>query len=648
MKRLLILTTSLTTVLAAATLAQEAPTPDVATRGDAGIDEIVVTATRTPQKLERIGSSISVLDAEDIKSRQTVVISDLLATTPGVSFSRNGGVGGTTSVRIRGAEADQTIVIIDGVKLNDPSSTGGGYNFANLLTGDIDRIEILRGAQSTLWGSQAIGGVVNITTAEPSRPFEVSAEAEGGTDSTGYGRLSAGGADDKLVWRVAGSYYTTDGTSSYINGTEDDGYRNVGVSGRVRYEIADGVSLDARAVYSDGRNDFDGFPAPTFTFADTSEYGQLKEFLGYGGLNFALLDGRLKNRVAYAYTDTNRDNFNPSQANTPVTFDAEGTNKRWEYQGSLALTQGWLAVFGIEHEKSEFRTASPTATMPNPVPAVAEVDITSGYTQLQVTIVPGLTLTGGLRADDHDTFGSQVLGHAAAAWALNDGDTVLRASFGEGFKAPTLFQLYSNFGNTSLEPEEADSFDGGVQQRLLDGALVLTATGFYRKTRNQIDFVSCPSANPRCTPGRSGVYDNIARTRAAGIELEGEVNAGDITVNANYTYTDTENISPGNINRGKALPRRPKNQANLTASYSWPNDISTGVTLKYVGDTFDNVGNTFVLQDYMTVDLRAAWDISETIELYGRIENVFDEKYSTTRNYGSPGRTAIAGVRLTY
>jgi vitamin B12 transporter len=612
------------------------------------IEEFVVTAARAPQPLYKVGASVTVLNADVLKATQSIVVSDLITQTPGVSFSRNGGVGGSTSLRIRGAETDQTVVLIDGVKLNDPSSTGGGYNFANLLSGDVERIEILRGAQSTLWGSQAIGGVVSIQTAVPTTELEGNVSIEGGSRETGSIKGAVGGKSDRLVWRLAGSHYTTDGISSYVNGTEEDSYRNTGLSGRLRFDVTEGVSLDARAVYSDGRNEFDGFPAPTFTFADTAEYGKTKEFVGYTGLNFGLFEGRLQNRVGYAYTDTDRDNFNPAQANTTVTFDAAGKNKRFEYQGTLEIVEGWSAVFGVENENSKFRTASPSATTPNPTPSTAKAEITSGYAQVQGEIVTGLTLTGGLRHDDHDTFGEQTLGQAAAAWMFNDGDTILRASYGEGFKAPTLYQLYSIYGNTRLNPEEAESYDAGIEQHFLDDAIVLSATWFKRNTTNQIDFVSCPSANVLCTPGKSGVYDNTARTKADGVELAASAKFEQLTLQANYTYTDTENDSIGSANRGKALARRPKNMGNLWVSYLWPQDVSTSVGLRYVGNTFDNAANSFVLEHYTLVDIRASVPITETVEVYGRIENLFDKEYATTRNYGSPGRGAFAGIRAKF
>ena len=291
--------------------------------------DVVVTANRSAQAADRVGQSVTVLTAADIKASQTVGVADLLIRTPGVTLSRNGGIGSATSLRIRGAETDQTVAVIDGVKLNDPSGTGGGFNFGNLLVGDIARIEVLRGAQSTLWGSQAIGGVVNIVTAEPTRPFQAGLDAEAGSRGTTYLRGNIGGATERVTWRLAASRYDTDGFSTFARGTEEDGYENYGLSGRANIRVTEGVSVDLRAVYSNGTVGIDGFPAPLFAFGDTRESSQTKELVTYTGLNFDLFDGRLSNRVAYAYTKTERHNENPDQAVTPVTFDAEGLNKRF-------------------------------------------------------------------------------------------------------------------------------------------------------------------------------------------------------------------------------------------------------------------------------------------------------------------------------
>lgn len=631
---------------AAEVLDQQAAAPDVAGRaGATAVEDVVVTANRSAQPIERVGASVTVLTQAAIEARQTPAVVELLAQTPGVSFTRNGGVGTSTGVNIRGAESQHTVVLIDGVKLNDPSSTQGGFNFGNLLIGDTARIEVLRGAQSTLWGSQAIGGVVNIVTAEPTEALQGSLDAEAGARGTTYFRGGIGGANDRLSWRLAASRYDTDGFSAFAKGTEDDGYTNTGLSGRLNVKVTDAVSLDLRSVWSSGRNDFDAFNG------DSREYGKTQELVAYAGLNFDLLDGRFRNRIGYAHTDTDRRNFNPDNKVQTLTFDAEGQNRRWEYQGAFAVTEALNATFGLEHEKSEMKTRSPGDWNPNPAFGRGEAELNSAYGQVQWTVLDGLTLTGGLRYDDHAQYGDNLLGQVAAAWALNEGDTVVRASWGQGFRAPGLYELYSEYGNLNLQPEEFDSWEIGVEQRLFDRAVV-SATYFNRQADNEIRYNGCstPSTDPLCTVngvGRWGYYRNVQKTEAQGVELVGRVDVTErLNVSANYTWTDAKSAS--GATDGKRLTRRPEHMANFAADYAFAFGLKAGVAVRYVGETFNNDANTVKVDSYTLVDLRASYPINDTLEVYGRIENAFDEDYQTVLNYGAPGRGVFGGVRVRF
>ncbi|MGH8240842.1 MAG: TonB-dependent receptor, partial [Steroidobacteraceae bacterium] len=244
--------------------------------GPQELERVLVSANRIEQPLSRIGDSVTLIDAGQVRASQKLTVSDLLAATPGITVTRNGGLGGSTQLRIRGAESDQTVVLIDGVKLNDPSSAGGGFNFANLLTGDYMRIEVLRGPQSTLWGSQAIGGVVNIVTTVPEGPLMAEYSAEGGARGSATVQARAEAGSERFSWRVAGKYLTTDGVSAFNEergGSERDGYRNSGANVRGLYRFNDAVSAELRTTYSRGRVDFDGFPPPNFDLTDTREYG---------------------------------------------------------------------------------------------------------------------------------------------------------------------------------------------------------------------------------------------------------------------------------------------------------------------------------------------------------------------------------------
>jgi vitamin B12 transporter len=613
------------------------------------LERIVVSANRIEQPLSRVGNSVTLIDAEQVRASQKQIVSDLLATTPGVTVSRNGGLGGSTQLRIRGAESDQTVVLIDGVKLNDPSSAGGGFNFANLLTGDYMRIEVLRGPQSTLWGSQAIGGVVNIVTAVPEGPLmaEYSAEAGERGSATVQARTEAGG--DRFAWRVAGKYLTTDGISALDDdrgGRERDGYRNVGANVRGIFRINEAVSAELRTTYSRGRVEFDGFPAPAFALADTREYGTTEELVSYAGVNATTFGGKLQNRIGFAYTDTDRENIDPDSS-VPTTFDATGRNERWEYQGTVTLSDALGGVFGLESERSELETRSPSVFDPNPVPLVNDARLDSVYAQLSFSPIEVVTLTAGLRYDDHDTFGSESTGGAALAWSATP-TTVVRASYGEGFKAPTLFQLFSEFGNESLRPERSDAWDAGIEQHLLNDALLLSATYFSRKTDEMIDFVSCPAAEPRCTTRPFGFYDNVAKTDADGIELGLAARIGErLQVNANYTDMDTTNLAPGS-NFGRELPRRPGQTLNGEVTYAWAFGLTTTVAVTHAGRSFDNASNSVVVDGYTVVDLRAAFALRDELELFGRIENAFDEEYETISRYGTPGRGVFVGVRQSF
>lgn len=633
--------------LTSSAFAQTAATPDVAGVG-AKVEDLVVTATRSPQAIDRIGASITVLDAGDIAEDQSISLVDLIAKTPAVSVARNGGPGGVTSVYVRGAESYHSVVVIDGVRLTDPATTRGGASFENLLVGDAARVEILRGAQSTLWGSQAIGGVVNIVTAEPVAPFEADGSLEIGSDNTAYARLGVGGAGDRIRWRTAASGYTTGGFSAARSGTEKDGYDNLGFSGRLNATLTDSLSLDLRAAWSDASIDFDGFDmAPPFAFTDTAEYGRTKALVSYAGLNADLLDGRLKNRLGYSYTDTTVRNYDPSPAAfAPLTFASDGEVRRVEYQGSLAVTDGWTAGFGGESEHARIRYESQFSA----APLFARTGSDAVYAQVQGDVLPRLTVTAGARYEDNQTYGGDTVGQIAAAWRPGKA-TIVRASWSQGFRAPGLYELYSEFGNTDLKPEAVDSYDLGVTRTFAGGRLTASATAFRRDVDNQITFFDCFSGtSPLCTLGgvsRFGFYENTLRTRAKGVELEGELKASDsLTLTGNYTWTDAVNAS--GPSEGNRLPRRPEHLANATASWLWSSGLTTSVAARYVGKSFTSDFNTASTEAYTLVDLRASYPVRGDLELYGRIENLFDADYETVPDYGVAGRSAVMGLRARF
>jgi vitamin B12 transporter len=619
---------------------------------DGDMQNVVVTANRIEQPLSRVGDSVTVISAQEQRRSQKTSVADLLATTPGITLARNGGLGGLTSLFIRGAEPHQTVVLIDGVKINDPSQATGGFNFGDLLTDEYSQIEVLRGPQSTLWGSQAIGGVVNIVTPTPEGPLSGAMTVQGGTHDTGFVRGHAQAGGERFAWRVAGDYLTTDGISAFdrdFGGREDDSYRHVGFSARGIYHITDDASAEVRSTWSDGRSEFDGFPAPAFRFADTLEYGDTEELVTYAGLNLTAFDGFLENRIGFSYTDTDRRNIDP-RSPVPVTFDSYGRSKRWEYQGTMQFSDAISAIVGLESERSELSSVSPTTFDPNPTPLQGDVQLDSAYAQLTVTPIEALTVSAGLRYDDHDTFGNHTTARASAAWSVTR-STILRTSYGEGFKAPTLYQLYSQYGNLNLDAEQAEAWDAGVEQRLFANKMTVSATYFHRDTNDMIDFVSCfdDVVPARCTTQPDGYYDNVQKTEAKGVELSLAAQLTErLAFNANYTNMDSENAARGSAFFGLSLKRRPDETANAQVSYEWPVGLTTAVAVQHAGRSYDNDANTTVLDSYTLVDFRASYAVSESLEVFGRIENAFDENYETIRRYGTLGRTFYGGVRQSF
>lgn len=591
---------------------------------DTSRSDIVVTATGVAQPVEQIGQAVTIIDRAEIERRQTISISDLLSTTPGVTATRNGGLGNFTGVRIRGAEGEQTLTLIDGVRVNDPSSPGGGFDFGNLLAGSVERIEVLRGPNSVPWGSQAIGGVVNIITTTPTEDLKARGSVEYGSNDTVFANAGLSGGKGPVTASLTGGYLRTDGISAAASGTEPDGYRQYGGTGSVGIAFTDEIGLDLRGYYAHSRLSLDGYQSVSpYGFIDTPEYSTAQEIYGYAGLHANLLDGRFRNKIAFTIADINRDNYDP-RFGSAVSFFGRGRSERYTYQGDFQLVDQIRLVAGAERENSRYFDG-----------ATEKTGITSFYGEAIVRPIEQLTLTGGVRHDDHRKFGGHTSLAANAALALGSG-TILRASYAEGFKAPTLYQLFSAYGDETLRPETARNYDMGIEQSLLEGRLTARATYFHRDTKNQIDFDLT-----------SFTYNNIVRTRAQGVEFELALRPiDDLTLTGNVSYIDSENRSP--VNFGNDLARRPKETASVSADYRLPFGLSVGGTLSVVGDSYDDAGNFTRLDGYTLASFRAELPVGDRIVVYGRVENLFDEKYQTVATYGTFGRTAFGGVRMKF
>jgi vitamin B12 transporter len=590
--------------------------------------DIVVTASGFSQPRSETGQAISVIDQDRLVTLQATTIADAIRTLPGVRVATRGGVGGQSSAFIRGGNSSQTLVLIDGVRVNDPSSPNGAFDFGALTTGNVDRVEVLRGPNSIIWGSQAIGGVVNVQNVIPSEGFAVNASAEYGRYDTGQVRANVSGTSGIFEGSVGGAYFTTDGISSLSSGTERDGYRNSAVNGRLKVNLSEAFSLDLRGYYNRGRVEYD---SPFGVGGDAVPVSRNKQFVGYVGANLSLLDGRWKSRAAYSRTDITRIGTDPVVFSFN-TFDVEGSIDRYELHNSFDIADAFTLVFGAEHERTY------TSTSFEGFPAdIARNSVTSGFAQAILRPITGLTLTGGVRHDDYSTYGGQTTLGGNIAFTPNEGRTTIRATYGEGFRAPTLSEGQPPFGNTALKPETARNFDLGVEQGFLGDKAKVAVTYFNRRSRDQISFSFVTFQS-----------ENIERVQSDGVEFELALKPSPtLDVRANYTVLNAKIKNPG-AQFGNRLPLRPRDSANVSVDWDTPWKASLGASLAMVGDSFDDSANSVRLDGYILAGLRASVPIGGTFELYGRVENLFDTQYEIVSGYGTLGRNAHVGVRAKF
>lgn len=604
---------------AASLLTLAAATPalaDEAVSNTASGDEVVITATRLPSEA-RDAPSVRVIGEEEIETRQATFAADVLNTVPGLSVSRNGGFGGITSVRMRGASSDKTLVVIDGVPQNDASQPSGGYDFGSLDLADVERIEILSGPQGSIWGSDAIGGVIAFTTRE-TNGWRASAEA--GSFGTVKGSAAIGTANDKWALGASVAGYRADGVSRADGGSEKDGIRNwtAGVSGRIA--VSDAVTLDGKVRYNDAKIDIDGYDA-FYNFTDTAEYATSKSWTGFGR---ATVEGPwgFKHELSLSAYDLKRASLGGA---FPSRYTADRQVWRW-----TAEKGGPSDVFGliVGAEKEDIRAALSTGDK-------QKAGANSAFVVARVRPSEALSLTGAIRYDDPKDYKGRATARASAAWRLPAGFS-LSASFGQGFKTPTISQTACDFcfpvgPSVGLKPERANGWDIGAGWTSPDGRFEARVTGYRLSVRDQISY-------------GVGRYVNIDRTQTTGVEVDAAFDITDrLTLKGGYAYADAVDRSTG-----AQLLRVPEHSGS--ASLLWRGETLSGaLTVRAESEQADSNPSTFsrdVRYGFATADLTAGWKLNEQVEITGRIENLTDEHYQESLGYGEAGRGVFVGVRL--
>jgi vitamin B12 transporter len=618
----------------------------------------VVTPDRTPEPISRTGSAVSVVNSETLATSNPGSLVDALRTVPGLDITESGGPGSTTNIRLRGANTGQTLVMIDGIRINDPTAASGDFDFAMFAPSAIERIEVLKGPQSALYGSDAMGGVVNVITKKGTGPSQFNVRTEGGSYGTAVTNGSLTGSSGPWSYAFTGGGQHSNGFSRFgyripaleakFGPLERDGFDRVGGSARVGYDAGEGVRLETGMLSSFTRSAYD---QASGTFPDTpSSATRLLEQV-WGRASFDTFGGLLTHSLNVFDTHIDR-SFNDvtykinklPKNTTSIVSDFIGNSAGAEYQGNLKMGPLGSLILGSRAQHETANTYS-TNLLPTPGPRMALIakpqDINSVFTLWQLPIGERLNITLGGRIDDVVDVARFETWRATAAYTIAETGTKFHTSAGTGAKAPTLFQLYDpTNGNRSLSPEQNFGFDAGVDQTLFNGGVVVSLTGFANDFSNLINFVSATPSNPCPSVVQTQCFINVARAATDGLEVGANINIvpGYVRFNAAYTYLHAEDLTTG-----LTLARRPKNLARFALSITPTDRWLIEPRILTVSKRFSGSNQTSQVDAYTRVDLYTEYKIDKTWKVFARGENILNEHYQEVFNFGTTGPAVYAG-----
>ena len=602
--------------------------------------DFVVTATRTPTPIGQVGSSVTVITERDLELRQTRLVSEVLREVPGLEVNRSGGIGTLTAVRIRGAEANQVLVLIDGIEVSDVAA-GSQFDFGTLTTDQIERIEVIRGAHSTVYGGEAIGGVIQIFTKRGRKGLRANVMTEYGSfDSAKIGGLISGGGK-RYSFAAGASLFNTDGFSvadQRLGFREKDGYRNLTASTKGTVRPADWLELSGVFRFVKTRTELDTGFVPGFNFADDDGEQETLQYFAKAQGRLILFKKKWEQIFRYGFARTVRKSLNTGNVET---FTASSHRHKFETQSIIRPFKRHVLTLGIEREIERARFTN------GPGQLVKELGINGYYIQYQATVFKRLHLTGGVRVDDNERFGLQDSYRIAGVYDHKETRTKLKASYGTGFKSPTLSELFfSNpaflfVGNPNLGPEFARTWDVGIEQRFWSGKAKIGVTYFRSKISDLIQSQSIG--------GGFRQPFNVGRASTHGIEVEGVVRPLEgLRLSANYTWLVAQDDQTDS-----QLLRRPKHSANFNATYRppWLRKLTTNLNIHYRGTSVDDNFGTFPAQrvglpSAVLVNVAASYEVVKGVKLFGRVTNLTDNKYQEVFGTGTAGRAFFGGVRV--
>lgn len=611
--------------------------------------KIVVTATRIETPAQEIASSVTVISREELERMKKTTVLEALEEVLGLTIIQNGPAGGAASAFIRGANSEHTLFLMDGVELNDPISPARSFDLAHFTLGSIERIEILRGPQSTLYGSDALSGVVNIITKKGQGDPKLSLSSASGSYGTFINSAGLDGSTEKIHYSLGVNYFRSSGfsaaSSEYEGNEEKDGYRNLSLSGRFGYRFNNNLELDFILRTLKTRIDVDNFGG---AYGDDPNNVQKNDALFFKGeIRTLLMGNRWEQKLGLSLVDYDRKHENPTDSAHPLDSEEgffKSTLFKIDWQNNLFLHETNTLTFGIDHQQergeSEYYSDGTWGPYSSIFP-LQRAHTTGFYFQDKIHLGSSFFSTAGIRLDKHTQFGTSTTFRLAPAYFIEGTQTRLKATLGTAFKSPSLYQLYAPatfmgpIGNESLNPERSTGWDIGIEQYFLEGQILLSATYFKNDYTNLIQFDSLQG------------YTNVGNAESKGTELFIQAHSrSGLILNVSYTRTEARDLDADS-----PLLRRPKDKFSASLLYPFLRKGNIRLSLIHVGKREDLDFSTWpatrvTLPDYTLLNSVISYDISQPIQVYLRMDNILNEKYEVIKGYGAPGRSAYLGLNI--
>ncbi|QER42561.1 TonB-dependent receptor [Thermodesulfobacterium sp. TA1] len=591
------------------------------------LPEVVVSADRVEEPIKETTAKVTVITKEELKKKNFVLVTDVLRTLPQVYVRANGGPGQTAgAILSRGAKSYHTLVLIDGFKVNDPSL--GMFDFGSLTVDDIERIEIVEGPQSTLYGSEAVAGVINIITKKGKGKPKVGISLDAGSYGTYKPSFEVAGEFKGFDFRLNAFHYYTDGFSASRYGSEKDGFKNSFVSTKMGVNFHPKARFEVLGRYSYGRTEYDGYDF-RYNLIDKDYVRREHHYLIGAKLDLSLLHNYkqtfsvYKNRFQRKFYEP--DGWFPYNRYTP---SAEG----FSWENFLSLGKAYSLVFGVDFKREKVEMLSESSLGLTSYDEKREhvgIFVNNKFSFLEERLIFNV----GLRHDDYKNFGEKTTYRLGFRYIIPQIEVVLKANYGTSFRAPTFDDLfYPNYSNPNLNPEESKGWDLSLERVFFKERLLLGISAFYQKYKDLIQFDQTtwkPENIGKAVIKGAEAYLNLRLTQ-------------NLSFKANYTYLDAEDRD-----KGKYLVYKPSHKAGATLEYSWKN-LTLLADYVYTGERFHDKDNTKSLKPYSLVNLSANYSFNPKLKFYFRIENLFNANYEEVKDYGTPDRSIYGGIKFDY